>query len=80
MAFNIWRDNASVLTKRKFYLERMTKKILPFYQIRLGFNQLRNKAHFLKRLEAASHLLVQFQQTKELARAMRKWRLQLLNR
>jgi hypothetical protein len=38
MAFNIWRDNASVLTKRKFYLERMTKKILPFYQIRLGFN------------------------------------------
>ncbi len=47
---------------------------------RNSFNVIKDNVHLNKRFQVASHLLTQYENTKGMAWAMRKWRLQLTNR
>lgn len=46
---------------------------------RSSFNKLAQGVHLIKRFEVASHLLNEYEKTKGMAWAMRKWRWQVQN-
>jgi hypothetical protein len=80
LAFNLWRESAKNMTIKAHFLQKIATKVGPNICRRISFNTWRESTHLETRLEIACHLLAKYEDTKQMARGLRAWRLQVHNR